>query len=205
MRGRSRILVVTGVLWAALLVPVIGPAQEGQAGSRTAGTVTISGVTLDRAIEIDGRPCRLVGAGLLRYRTVFKAYVAGLYLGREHGSRDLFRDIPKRLVIEYFHAIEARGFVSSTRQGFRNNLSREQLDAIEKRAGILYSLYRDVRPGDRYSFTYVPGRGSELALNGRVLGTVSGLDFANAFLSIWLGPSPLDQDLKKKLLGPDHG
>jgi hypothetical protein len=37
------------------------------------------------------------------------------------------------------------------------------------------------------------------------LGTISGLDFANAMLSIWLGPNPLDQTLKKALLGFDEG
>ena len=82
-----------------------------------------------------------------------------------------------------------------------NNLSKDKLEAINERAKTLYSLYRDVKPRDRYSFTYIPGIGSQIALNGKVLGTINGLDFSNAMLSIWLGPNPLDQTLKKALLG----
>lgn len=178
-----------------------GRTQAQSDKSRSVDTVTIADVVMEKAIHVDGHTCNLVGAGLLRYRVVFKGYVAGLYLEEKHGPVDVFEDIPKSLVIEYFHAIDAQGFISATRQGFRNNLSTGQLEATARRAAVLYSLYRDVKPRDRYSFTYIPGKGSELALNGRVLGTIRGLDFANAFLSIWLGPNPLDQSLKQALLG----
>ena len=62
------------------------------------------------------------------------------------------------------------------------------------------ALYRDVKPGDRYSLTYLPGRGTELALNGEPLGLIAGSDFASAYFSIWLGPKPLDAALKAQLL-----
>jgi hypothetical protein len=62
-------------------------------------------------------------------------------------------------------------------------------------------LYRDVKPGDRYALTYVPGVGTELALNGTRLGTVAGADFAAAVFAIWLGPKAIDDSLKTQLLG----
>ncbi|MBN2438300.1 MAG: chalcone isomerase family protein [Deltaproteobacteria bacterium] len=187
------------------MMPVPGMTQTGLRTSQSAGTITISGVVFDKMVAINGRTCALIGAGLLRYRVVFKGYVAALYLERRNASGDVFKDIPKSLVIEYFHAIDAQAFISSTRQGFMDNLSREQREAIDQGAKTLYSLYRDVKPGDRYSFTYIPGIGSQIALNGKILGTISGLDFANAMLSIWLGRNPLDQSLKKALLGLDEG
>jgi len=193
------------ILLIPILSPVPGMTQAGPGTSQSTGTITISGVVYDKTVTINGRTCALIGAGLLRYRVVFKGYVAALYLERGNASGDVFKDIPKSLVIEYFHAIDAQAFISSTRQGFMNNLSREQMEAIDQRAKTLYSLYRDVKPGDRYSFTYIPGIGSQIALNGKILGTISGLDFANAMLSIWLGPNPLDQTLKKALLGLDEG
>jgi hypothetical protein len=201
MNSKTRKLLLISIILTTLLIPFPDTARAGLDKSHSAGTITISGVVMDKTVQVDGHTCNLIGAGLLRYRTVFKAYVAALYLGKKHTSGDLFKDIPKSLVIEYFHAIDAQGFISATRQGFKNNLSKEQLEAIDQRARAFYSLYRDVKPSDRYSFTYIPGIGSELALNGRVLGKISGLDFANAFLSIWLGPNPLDQNLKKALLG----
>jgi hypothetical protein len=198
-------LFLISILLTIILIPVPGMTQAGPEKNRSTGTVTISGVVFDKTVQINGRTCDLIGAGLLRYRVVFKGYVAALYLERGNASGEVFKDIPKSLVIEYFHAIDAQAFISSTRQGFMNNLSREQMEAIDQRAKTLYSLYRDVKPGDRYSFTYIPGIGSQIALNGKILGTISGLDFANAMLSIWLGPNPLDQTLKKALLGLDEG
>lgn len=198
-------LFLISILLINILMPVPGMTQTGLRTSQSAGTITISGVVFDKMVAINGRTCALIGAGLLRYRVVFKGYVAALYLERRNASGDVFKDIPKSLVIEYFHAIDAQAFISSTRQGFMDNLSREQREAIDQGAKTLYSLYRDVKPGDRYSFTYIPGIGSQIALNGKILGTISGLDFANAMLSIWLGRNPLDQSLKKALLGLDEG
>jgi hypothetical protein len=56
-----------------------------------------------------------------------------------------------------------------------------------------------VKPGDRYALTYVPGVGTELALNGTTLGTVEGADFAAAVFAIWLGPQAIDESLKTQL------
>ena len=63
------------------------------------------------------------------------------------------------------------------------------------------SLYEDVQPGDRYSLTYIPGRGTELALNGEPKGIIEGAEFAQAVFSIWLGPKPIDNTFKKQILG----
>ncbi len=192
-----RISIFLIIIWIAFPAT----ARAGSEKSQSTGTITISGVVFDKTVEINGQPCALIGAGLLRYRVVFKGYVAAPYLARGNASGDVFKNITKSLVIEYFHAIDAQAFISSTQQGFMNNLSREQMEAMDPRARTLYSLYRDVKPGDRYSFTYIPGTGSQIALNGKILGTINGLDFANAVLSIWLGRDPLDQTLKKALLG----
>jgi hypothetical protein len=59
-----------------------------------------------------------------------------------------------------------------------------------------------VEPGDRYTLTYAPGWGTELALNGEPLGRIAGPDFASAVFSIWLGDEPMDKPLKRRLLTP---
>ena len=63
------------------------------------------------------------------------------------------------------------------------------------------SLYEDVQPGDRYSLTYIPGTGTELALNGEPMGIIEGADFATAVFSIWLGRKPICKSFKKQILG----
>jgi hypothetical protein len=97
-------LFLISILLTIILLPVPGMTQVGPGTSQSTGTVTISGVVFDKTVQINGRTCDLIGAGLLRYRVVFKAYVAALYLERGNfASGDVFKDIPKSLVIEYFH------------------------------------------------------------------------------------------------------
>ncbi|HOJ13077.1 MAG TPA: chalcone isomerase family protein [Deltaproteobacteria bacterium] len=165
------------------------------------GPVSVSGALFERTLKADGSTLRLAGAGLLRYRVVFKGYAAALYLGTGHAPDAVFGDVPKRLEIEYFHAIPAQDFRDATRQGIEMNVARDELGVLKPRLDRILAAYLPVKPHDRYSFTYLPGRGSTLRLNGRSLVTVEGLDVANAFLKIWLGPNPADRDLKSRLLG----
>ena len=81
------------------------------------------------------------------------------------------------------------------------NQSPETVAAIQPRIEKINALYDDVKPGDRYLLTYIPGTGTALSLNGEAKGTVKGADFAAALFSMWLGSKPIDKKLKKQLLG----
>lgn len=194
-------------LMYAALVTVFGmvflPWSSAQdvAGGPNPDTISVSGVVFEKTLEVQGRVLKLAGAGLLRYRVVFKGYVAALYLGAGSTPGRVFEDIPKRLEIEYFHAISARDFQDATREGLEKNLSGAQISRMGPGIQKLLAAYLPVKPEDRYAFTYVPGKGSTLTLNGRPLGEFQGLDFANAFLSIWIGPNPVSGELKRQLLG----
>ena len=69
------------------------------------------------------------------------------------------------------------------------------------RLAKLNRAYVDVKPGDRYTLTYVPGKGTTLRLNGNPLVTVEGADFATAYFRIWLGEDPISPQLRDLLLG----
>ena len=81
------------------------------------------------------------------------------------------------------------------------NISAEEIDRLRAKIDYHNSLYVDVKPGDRYSLTYTPGVGTELALNGTPLGVIEGADFAAAIFSLWLGENPYDKRFKDALLG----
>lgn len=193
-------------LWTALTLAVT-PAFLGTGHAsnvpqpQNLGAVAVDGVEFVRTLQARGTDFTLAGAGLHRYRIVFRGYAAALYLGTGATSGRVFDDIPKRLEIEYYHAIPAADFIDATHEGIERNVAPAVRDRIAARAKRLFAIYRSVRPGDRYAFTYVPGRGSSLELNGEELGVFDGLDFANAFLSIWVGANPADQVLKRALLG----
>lgn len=147
----------------------------------------------------------LRGAALLRYMVVIRAYVGALYVAEGRAAADLFKgDTAKRLELSYFHAIPAKDFSKSTRIMMEKNVSPEQFKALGPRLAQMNALYRDVRPGDRYAATYVPGVGTELALNGKPLGVVPGADFAAAYFAIWLGDNPIDGKFRDRLLGKEN-
>jgi hypothetical protein len=185
MKRRTFILLVLGV--AAL--------------ATQASAKEIEGVRFADQVRANGTVMRLNDVGLMRYRYVIKAYVAALYLGDGAAANDVLADAPKRLEIEYFYAIKASGFANATTEGIAAYVTPDVVKRLRPRIDELNALYRDVKPGDRYALTYVPGVGTELALNGTALGTVAGADFAAAVFAIWLGPKALDESLKTQLLG----
>ena len=53
------------------------------------------------------------------------------------------------------------------------------------------------------SFTWRPGVGLEIAIDGKPRGTVPGDDLARTLFTVWFGPTPGDENLKRGMLG--HG
>jgi hypothetical protein len=170
------------------------------AAAATAVGFEIEGVTFSETYQANGTNLELRGAGLYRY-LVFKVFVSALYLRPTDASADILSDIPKRLVIHYFHEIKAEEFVELTEDGLKKNLSAEKLARIRPLIDRYNTLYSAVKPGDEYSLTYIPGRGTELALNGKPRGVIEGPEFGSAIYTIWLGPNPLEKGLKATLLG----
>ncbi len=162
---------------------------------------TIEGVTFPERHQIESTPLLLNNVGLLRYRLVIKAYVAALYLGEGVRPDAVLSDVPKRLELHYFWGIAGPDFGKAADKILADNVSAETLQPLRSRLERLHALYEDVKPGDRYSLTYIPGRGTELALNGTPKGVIEGADFAAAYFAIWLGHNPLDRSLRDQLLG----
>jgi hypothetical protein len=161
----------------------------------------VEGVHFAESLQIQDVQLVMRGAGLLRYMIFIRAYVGALYLPPETRNADVLETVPRRLEISYFHAIQAEALARATREKIADNVSPEALTALEPRLDEFNSLYRNIEPGDRYGLTYIPGRGTELDLNGQILGLVEGDDFGRAVFSIWLGRDPIDSDFKSALLG----
>jgi hypothetical protein len=162
---------------------------------------SIEGVVFSEQQAVGGKELPLRGTALLRYRILFRGYVAALYLPPETPVAQVLEDVPRRLEIEYFWGIPATGFVSATLDGIRKNVDAAAWERLEPEIHRFNRFYRNVEPGDRYQLTYTPGVGTELALNGERLGRIEGAAFASALFSIWLGEHPFDVSLKNQLLG----
>jgi len=162
---------------------------------------TVEGVTFSREVRAGDSTLTLRGYGLLRYMVFIKAYVAAFYLPESRRSEDALDNVPKHLEIEYFHDINAQDFAKATTSSISRNLSLMTFQRIKPKIDEFNTLYRDVKAGDRYALTYVPGKGTTLLWNGQPLGTVADEDFAVGLFGIWIGSNPLDNDLKRLLLG----
>ena len=171
---------------------------------QSARAAEVEGVGFVDRLSVGSSELRLHGTGLLRYRVFIKGYVAALYLdesfGGEATSRSVLADVPRRLEIEYFWAIPANKFATATVEGVSRSTDPATFERLRHRIDQINMLYEDIEPGDRYALTYVPGVGTELALNGRRLGVLEGADFSAALFAIWVGDEPLDESLRRQLL-----
>lgn len=161
----------------------------------------IEGVEFDERVTLGDRVLALRSVGLLRYRIVFKGYVAALYLEDGTPTERVLENVPKRLELEYFWSIDGEKFGPVAESVLERNLDANSLERLRPRLEMLHERYEDVNPGDRYSLTYLPDEGTELAKNGVRLALVPGADFARPYFGIWLSEAPLDRGLRDQLLG----
>ena len=190
--GFMKNIVYTAIILLVMVLINVTPNVNG---------AEIEGVNFENTYETDGIQMKIQGTGLLRYLGFIKAYVGALYFEEGSSVEDVLSDKPKRLEVEYFHALKGEDFGISTNKVIAKNTDALTLEKIRPQIDYHNSLYEDVQPGDRYSLTYIPGRGTELALNGKTKGIIKGADFASALFSMWLGEFPMNEPFKKQLLG----
>lgn len=143
----------------------------------------------------------LKGTARLRYLFFIDAYDGALYLPRETSAASALEDIPRHLELGYHVAISAQDLARATTAKIQDAVDPETFERLRPKIEALNRLYRNVAPGDRYALTYVPGTGTRLLFNGKVLGIIGGAAFSRALFSIWIGDSPIDTDFRNQLLG----
>jgi hypothetical protein len=160
----------------------------------------LAGVEMPDTAVVDGATLRLNGMGL-RAATALrvKAYVGGLYL--EQPSSDPATVIDshqrKRVTMKFLRDIDRQRLTS----GWADSLRKVGGKTLEHSIAEFTGLIPDVKTGDTMSFTWRPGVGLEVAMDEKVRGTVPGDDFARALYTVWFGPEPGDENLKRGMLG----
>ena len=167
---------------------------------KTLGAAQIEGVEFKELCNVGEHGLALNNVALMRYKIVIKALVAGLYLGDGIKPRDVLTDVPKRLELHYFWDLEGKEIVKAANKILADNLTPSELEKQRKNIDKMNKLFQDVKAGDRYTLTYIPGVGTELALNGEKKGVVGEASFAAAYFTIWLGKKPMDVALRDTLL-----
>lgn len=161
----------------------------------------IQGAYFEESYIAEDTRLKLRGTGLLRYLGFIKAYVGAFYLDESCPIDEALTDRAKRIEVQYFQAIKGKDFGPATDKSIAKNVDTETFERLRPQIEYHNSLYVDVQPGDRYSLTYIPGLGTELALNGEPRGVIEGAEFAAALFAIWIGQEPIDNSFKKQILG----
>ena len=162
---------------------------------------TVAGVTLPDTAQVGGKTLVLNGMGV-RTKFMVKVYVAGLYV--EQKSSDpaaiIKADAPRQIVMRFVHGASKSQMSDAFEESFNNN-SPDAVKTMKGDIDKLLGALEPVKDGDQMVFTYLPGTGTTLAINGKDKVTIAGPAFGQVIMSVWLGPKPPNADLKKGLLG----
>ena len=165
----------------------------------------LSGVFVDDEIKAaNGQTLLLNGIGL-REKLWFDIYVGSLYLTDK--SQDvaeiLSKPGPWRIQLDFVYTeVASEKLLEAWREGFENNQNAKTLSKLKSRIEQFYGYFSSaVVAKDQYQFDYIPGQGTRVSKNKQVVGLISGEDFKNALLEIWLGNHPADKNLKRSMLG----
>ncbi len=165
--------------------------------------VEIEGVDVPESVTVSGKPLQLNGAGV-RTKFFFDIYVGALYLPAktEMVADALAMSGSKQVTMTFLYNEVAREkLVSAWDEGFRLNQSATAMAALDARLEQFNKLFVTAHKGDVYKFNLHTDGTTAVLLNGKELGRISGADFQQALLTVWLGDTPADSGLKQAMLG----
>jgi hypothetical protein len=179
----------------------------GALTAATAEPIELAGIKYEDTEQVGGAKLQLNGAGV-RYKAIFKVYTAGLYLPARMGTPEAIyaaTSAPRRIHIVMLREIDGNELGKLFTQGMEKNSSREtfakSINGTIKLAE-LFARRKKLTSGDSFSVDWIPGSGTVIMVNGKAEAEpIKEPEFFTALMSIWLGPSPADSQLKDALLG----
>lgn len=127
-----------------------------------------------------------------------RAFEAGFYF--TDGAQDFLGNIPKRVEVLFFIHIAQKNLAGYVRGKIWDNVTQKEFNLLEERLKHMAGYLADIKPGDRYVLTYLPGEGTRFEYNGGLKGVIEGEDFAKGMFSIWVGKHPMDRAIKHQIL-----
>lgn len=173
--------------------------------SLNAGAMELAGVKVEDSIRLGNRDLVLNGAGI-RTKYFFKIYVAALYLGEKAfvGETALNQPGEKRIALHILRELSDEQMLHSFNEVMAANHTAAEMQALEPQFKELNSIFhavKTVKKGDEVALDYLPDSGTQIIVNGVLMGKIPGAEFNRALFKIWLGDKPAQSDLKQKMLG----
>lgn len=161
----------------------------------------LAGVTVPDSVEVGGDRLVLNGLGL-REKFFVDVYVAALYLPeKERSEQEIFAaDEPRRVTMHFVHDVTKEQICDAWAESLESNRPNASA-SLKKDFETLCSWMESVAEGEQMTFTYVPGEGTTVSVNGKDKGTLAGKPFADALFASWIGQHPATDKLKRGMLG----
>jgi len=165
----------------------------------------VAGVKVEESTKVGSADLLLNGAGL-RKRAFFQVYAIGLYLPKKtpNAAEAIGQDGLKRVSIHMLRDVGAAQFTDALADGIRENHGEAEAKALAPRVQALAAIMAEVkeaRKGMTITLDWT-GSATQLGIDAKAAGKpIEGADFYRALLRIWLGDKPVQDDLKKALLG----
>jgi len=165
----------------------------------------VNGVEIPEQVVQPGSQQQLVlnGAGT-REKFIFDIYVGALYLTEKStdAAQILASTSPKRVSMDFLYSeISQKKMVNAWNEGFADNLSDDVLAALKSEINQFNSAFGMTVKGDSVVIDYLGDGTTVVTINDEEKTRIASTGFQRALLSIWLGDSPVDDDLKRAMLG----
>jgi hypothetical protein len=156
-------------------------------------------------LSLSAGAAELNGKGI-RTRVFFEVYEISLFLPKKTASAQEAIAGPgaKRIDIRMLRDVGADQFTDALVDGIRANHSEADAKRFEpqvKQLAAIMAEVKEARKGMQIVIEWT-GKATQLSIDGKPAGKpIEGEDFYQALLRIWLGEKPVQDDLKRKLLG----
>ena len=175
----------------------------GLAFAASVQAADVAGVNIPDKANVGGQDLVLNGAGV-RTRLMFKVYVGSLYVpAKVKTAADVYAKAPRRIQLNMLRDVTPDQMIDALNDGLNQANSAADAGAVKAQmadlAGMLKSMGQ-LKEGNVLAFDFVDG-GTRVSLNGQAKGTIAGDAFNKALLNAWIGDKPVQDDLKKAMLG----
>jgi hypothetical protein len=172
--------------------------------TQASAQLTVSGITLPATMKAGNNNLVLNGGGV-RVKMFIDVYVAGLYTQAKSNNGDAIAKAnePTAVTIHITSSLAtSERMKDAIIEGFKKSTGDKTAPLQPKIDKFLTVLTQaPMVKGDVLDNVYIPGEGTKVYKNGKLIETIDGLDFKTALWGIWLGGEPADKGLKAGMLG----
>lgn len=163
---------------------------------------TVDGANVPETLEFAGQKLSLNGAAL-RTRYLANVYVVALYLAQPAAQAEqvLASTAPRLITITMRREAESERIASALLASVAKNHERSEMNVLEDRLTRFKQIVPSMKRDDVLRLEFPASGETRVLINDRLAGALQGADFQQALMKIWLGRTPVDENMKRALLG----